>query len=447
MQTYLLGKVYWVMKKIIKIASRILDSPKFTFFASHRNLTKTELSVVSALVGKSDTRAVEHFENSYATLIGSGSCVAFASARMGFFATMKVLEISSDDEVILLGATCSVMVNAILKVGAIPVFSDIDPNTFGSSLQSIKQCTSDKTKVIVVQHSFGIPCDIEPIIEFARLRNIFIIEDCALSLGSKINGKTLGNFGDAAIFSTDHSKPLSTVTGGVVYSDNKKIIGYIRKIQNESSELNVSKQNGLWRRLLVKRWLASWPTVFMRLIDYFDMFCEKFFGIESTFLNSDYSSKPEHMNYPYPARLPAFLAQLGVFEIQKWALVQDKRKKAKDLYLSLLDKTDVKRFLPTSFRSDDLDIVPLRICWSMPNGDLMRKKLSTLIDTENTWFMRPIISSEANLEAYGYSWSACPMSESLGPNMINLPCDIDEESIYKIVETIKMNMEKQNESK
>ena len=435
------------MKKIFKIFSYIINSPRFTFFASHTNLDRDELSAVRALVGKSDARVIEQFENAYATLIGSGSCVAFASARMGFYATMKVLRISSEDEVILLGATCSVMVNAVLKVGAKPVFSDIDQKTFGSSLSSIKQCISDRTKLIVAQHSFGIPCDIEPIIEFARQKNICVIEDCALSLGSKINGRILGNFGDVAIFSTDHSKPVSTIAGGVVYSKNEKIIGKIREIQNESSELNASKQNGLWKRLLVKRGLVSWPTAFARLIDYSDLFFEKCFGIQPPFLTSDYSSKPGHMNYPYPARLPPFLAQLGIFEIKKWPQIQNERKKAKDLYLSLLDKTDVKRFLPTSYRSDDLDIVPLRICWSMHNGDLMREKLSKLIDTGNTWFMRPIISSEANLEAYGYSWSACPVSESLGPNMINLPCDIDERSIYKIVETIQMNMETLNESK
>ena len=117
--------------------------------------------------------------------------MAFASARMGFFAIMKVLGINHDDEVILLGSTCSVMVNAVLKIGAKPVFSDIDPNTFGSSLDSIEQCVSTKTKLIVAQHSFGIPCDIEPIIRFARQKNIVVVEDCALSLGSKINGTIL----------------------------------------------------------------------------------------------------------------------------------------------------------------------------------------------------------------------------------------------------------------
>jgi perosamine synthetase len=436
MKIYLLGKVYCVMKKIIKALSYILESPKFTFLASHRNVDKNELSAMRALVGTSDSKVVIRFEDAYASLIGAGSCVAFASARMGFYSTMKVLDISSDDEVILLGATCSVMVNAVLKVGAKPVFADIDPDTFGSSLRSIKQCVSIKTKLIVAQHSFGIPCDIEPIMRFARQKNIFVVEDCALTLGSKINGKIVGNFGDVAIFSTDHSKPLSSLTGGVVYSNSEKIIGKIRKIQNESPELNVDRQKALWRRLLVKRRLASWPSGFGRLIDYLDLICEKFVDIPPPFLSSDYSSIPGHKNYPYPAKMPTFLAQLGSFEIEKWPQIKVQRIKSQELILSLLGETDVKRFLPASYHNINLDIVPLRVCWSMPDGVTVRRKLSKLIDTQNTWFMRPIIAGEANLEGYGYHWSTCPNSEALGPNMINLPCDLDEQSIRKVIKLL-----------
>ena len=67
------------MKKIFKILSYISNSPKFTFLASHRNLDEDELSAVNALVGKCDVQVVEQFEAAYGSLIGSGSCVSFAS--------------------------------------------------------------------------------------------------------------------------------------------------------------------------------------------------------------------------------------------------------------------------------------------------------------------------------------------------------------------------------
>ena len=134
---------------------------------------------------------------------------------MGFFVLMKVLGIGSGDEVVLCGSTCSVMPNAILKVGAKPVYSDVDKNTFGSCPRSIEACITPNTKLVVAQHSFGIPCDIDVIEKFCKDNGIFLVEDCALALGSKLREKNVGTFGDAAIFSTDHSKPINTIIGGL----------------------------------------------------------------------------------------------------------------------------------------------------------------------------------------------------------------------------------------
>ena len=109
----------------------------------------------------------------FSKIIGNGGAVSFGSARMAFYTLMKILNISSNDEVILLGSTCSVMVNAILKVGAKPIFSDIDKYTFGSSANEIRKVMSSRSKIIVAQHTFGIPCDIEEIKKLAREKTCF----------------------------------------------------------------------------------------------------------------------------------------------------------------------------------------------------------------------------------------------------------------------------------
>ena len=110
---------------------------------------------------------------------------------MGFYELMKYKNIKKGDEIIILGATCAVMINAILRLKAIPKFSDIDLNTYGSEVKSINKLINKNTKIIIAQHSFGIPCDIHPIVELAKKKKIFLIEDCALTLGSSINGKKL----------------------------------------------------------------------------------------------------------------------------------------------------------------------------------------------------------------------------------------------------------------
>lgn len=100
------------------------------------------------------------------------------------------------------------MVNAVVRSAAKPIFADVDSATFGSAVGTISHHISSKTKMIVAEHSFGTFCDIEPISIFTKKESIFFPEDSALTLGSKTKGVTVGNFGDGALFSTDHTRPL-----------------------------------------------------------------------------------------------------------------------------------------------------------------------------------------------------------------------------------------------
>ena len=145
------------------------------------------------------------------------------------------------------------MANAIIRAGASPVYADIDPETFGSSAKAIKKVLTSQTKMIVAQHSFGIPCDIQPIVELAQAKNIFLLEDCALTLGSKLNNVVCGNFGNAALFSTDHSKPLNTLTGGLIYTQKKSLYKKLKAVQKNVPPLAKSKQHALWKQLLFER--------------------------------------------------------------------------------------------------------------------------------------------------------------------------------------------------
>ena len=132
-----------------------------------------------------DSSIQEEFEDKFSKLIGSGYGVSFATGRMGFYALLKLLKIGKDDEVILLGSTCSVMVNAILRCNATPIYSDINTENYGSDKESILLKISKNTKMIIAQHSFGIPCDILKIKELAA-QETFYFEDCALTIGLKL---------------------------------------------------------------------------------------------------------------------------------------------------------------------------------------------------------------------------------------------------------------------
>jgi len=172
---------------------------------------------------------------------------------MAFYTYMDVLNIGPGDEVILTGFTCAVMPNAVLKRGATPVFTDVDPVTFGSSAAAIAGAITPKTRLIVAQHSFGIPCDIPSIVQVAQARGISVLEDCALTLGSTIDGTAVGNWGDAAIFSTDHSKPLNTVPGGILYTRSSEVHQKVAQIAATAEELSAEHQFGLYQQMLFER--------------------------------------------------------------------------------------------------------------------------------------------------------------------------------------------------
>ncbi|MFN6946977.1 MAG: DegT/DnrJ/EryC1/StrS family aminotransferase, partial [Cytophagaceae bacterium] len=117
------------------------------------------------------------------------------------------MRISQGDEVILPGFTCIVVPNAIIYLGAKPVYVDINSETFNIDPQLIEENITEKTKAIIAQHTFGIPADMDKILHIANKHNLFVIEDSCHALGSKYKGKYVGSFGDAAFFSSQWSKP------------------------------------------------------------------------------------------------------------------------------------------------------------------------------------------------------------------------------------------------
>ncbi len=413
-------------------------NPFYGFIEGHWRLTNQFIRDVENELLFPSNIFVENFERKFSELIGDGECVAFASGRMSFFALLKALKVSTGDEVILLGFTCSVMVNAVIRTGAKPVFSDIDVNTFGSSVKSIENCISSNTKVVVAQHSFGIPCEIERIRELTINNNIFLVEDCAISLGSKVKGKSIGDFGDASLFSTDHSKPINTFTGGLIYSKNSLLIEKLRFIQNQSPDLSIKKQIAIFKRLKIERKFSN-PKRYYNLIRLNLIY--HLIGGTSPFLDQDFGVRENlKCDYPYPAKLPSFLAKIGIEQVENWDLVSKERKMNFSAIIEVIKNSNSSKFLPNAYFDTNLNIIPLRVVWSESNGPNIREKLSSFLHVEWTWFLFPIIVTKESLENYGYFSGMCPNSESLGIGMINIPCNHHKADVKLLCEKIKESL-------
>ncbi len=143
-----------------------------------------------------------------------GRCFFFYQGRVALYSLLEALAVGPGDEVLVQVYTCPAVVEPILGLGAKPVFCDIEPDGFNLTAAEIAKRISARTKVAVVQHTFGLPADVSAIMAVARRHNFAVIEDCC-HLTAAIRGDTpLGRIGDAAIYSFGPGKPISVGCGG-----------------------------------------------------------------------------------------------------------------------------------------------------------------------------------------------------------------------------------------
>ncbi len=144
------------------------------------------------------SRPVAKFEKAFAERIGVSRAFAFWKGRVAMYAILKAMGISEGDEVILPGYTCVMDVNPIKYLGAAPVYVDIEPVTYNMDVALLEEKITPRTKVVIAQHTYGYPVDMDPLMEIASRHGLPVVEDCCLSLGSLYNGKLCGTFGVAS---------------------------------------------------------------------------------------------------------------------------------------------------------------------------------------------------------------------------------------------------------
>lgn len=168
-----------------------------------------------------DDDIVRHFATSFAETNGSRAACAFASGREAMTAAVEALALPADAEVIVPGYTCIAVPNAVRFAGARPVFADIETGTYGLAVDAVRRALTPATKAIVVQHSYGLVCrDYEALLDLASRAKLAVIEDCAHATGATWRGVRVGNRGDIGIYSTERSKVLCTMSGGIATTND-----------------------------------------------------------------------------------------------------------------------------------------------------------------------------------------------------------------------------------
>ncbi len=162
------------------------------------------------------------FQEDFKKYIGSEYALAVSSGTAALHLALRALDIKEGNEVVVPSFNFVAAVNAIKYVNAKPVFIDIRKEDFCLNPDLLEKCLTPKTKAILLTHMFGNPCDMDKIMAFAKQHNLYVIEDCAESLGSEYNGKKLGAFGDISCFSFYGNKYITTGEGGMCVTNNEE---------------------------------------------------------------------------------------------------------------------------------------------------------------------------------------------------------------------------------
>lgn len=173
-----------------------------------------------------DRYFVNEFEKKFSRYIynnNDGIGIATSSCNSSLKIALKAIGITNEDEVIVPAFTFISDASVVLEVGAKVIYADLEDNRCTIDVEDIKKKISPKTKAIILVHLYGIPCNVEEIMEFAHEKKLWIIEDCAQALGTKINSQNIGSFGDVACFSFNQTKIISSEEGGMLLTRNKEI--------------------------------------------------------------------------------------------------------------------------------------------------------------------------------------------------------------------------------
>jgi len=172
---------------------------------------------------------VEKFENSLAQYLGNNYCIGVNSGTDALIFSLKALGIKKNDEVIVPSHTATATVSAVVSVGATPIFVDIEDNYLNIDPIDLEKKISTRTKAIIMVHIYGHPCEITKIIKIAAQNKIYIVEDCAQSLGATHNLKQTGSFGILSCFSFYPTKNLGGIgDAGAVSTNNKELFEKIK---------------------------------------------------------------------------------------------------------------------------------------------------------------------------------------------------------------------------
>lgn len=359
----------------------------------------------------------------------SDSIFLYWKGRVALYALLKAMKINPGDEVIIPAYTCVVVPNAILYLGAIPIYVDIDLETFNVNIDQLKNVITNKTKVIICQNTFGLSSNLEELVEIAKQYNLYTIEDCTHGFGGKYHGRPNGTFCDAAFYSTQWNKPFSTGIGGFALVNNTNLLKPLILV-NQHLKKPTAKQKSMLKVLyFVKKRLLIGATYWTLVKLY--RFLSKHNLVVGSSSGEEISSIIQPMNYFQS--LSEEQIKEGLKNIQKLPEMLTIRRKNAEKYTEYLSSIGKNYVCPSLFANHSFLKYPL----------LVRDRDEVILQAEKhkielgEWLNSPIHPIQENFKQWKLNTELFPNAVFSGKHMINLPTDIRKtDSVIDFLKTI-----------
>ena len=178
-------------------------------------------------------RHVASFEEAFAGYIGAGACVGGGNGTDALEIALECLDLPPKSEILIPVNTFIATAEAVTRSGHRVLFCDCDPNSYTVSVADAARRLTPATRAIIPVHLYGQPCDMEPLLDFARQNGLKVVEDCAQAHGARYRGRTVGTFGDAASFSFYPGKNLGAYgDGGAITTNDSALAKRARMVAN-----------------------------------------------------------------------------------------------------------------------------------------------------------------------------------------------------------------------
>ena len=445
-------------------------------------------------------KAIKELEEEFKKYLGVKYAVSFNSGRSALMAILNALDIKKDNEILLQAFTCNAAVNPILNRQAKPVFTDID-DTLNMDTESLEKKITPKSKAVMIQHTFGWPAQIAEISKIcrrgdetkasslcttslegvrkskssfgfagARVNHLYLIEDCAHSLGAKYKDKFCGTFGDAAFFSFGRDKIISSVFGGIAVTNNEKIGEGLKSFRDK---LDYPSNSWILQQLLHPILISRLILPAFGLNQYMGRIFLGFSHKLSILSKSVYKKekKGEIPKY-FPKRFPNALAVLALNQFKKLEKFNEHRRQIAEFYEEELkdtnfilplskpegDRTPVFMRFPVLIekefdeRSSSLALRSARatkefdersssspFAVARATDEILFVARKRKIYLGDGWRKSPVIPLDTDLEKMKYKSGSCPRAEKIAKEILNLPThiNISKKQAKKITDFLK----------